>query len=166
MFQCWRNTKVAGDQVILCILCILCIHCIFFLWFYFIVVQLGWMRASPPSYKSAVNQSKSCMWSQCPPYWEGCFLFLSAIQGRYRSRCKGKQQTFQALLATKQRTAKTVAGGGTWTAGPSLAPQLGNKAMMEWGFSKGSVTKLVGRQAFWADDKGSNPSGSTCHLSE
>ncbi len=50
-FQGWRNTKVAGDQVILCmfaIFCILCIYCIFFLWFYLVIAQLGWMCASPP----------------------------------------------------------------------------------------------------------------------
>ncbi len=49
---------------------------------------------------------------QCPPYWEGCLLFQLAIQGRYRTRCEEKLQIFQALPATKQRTAKTVAGGG------------------------------------------------------
>ncbi len=57
------------------------------------------------------------------PYWEGCLLFLSAIQERYRTRCEGKQPTFQVLLATKEMTAKTVAGGGTWTAGPSAGVQ-------------------------------------------
>ena len=123
MFHCWRNTKVTGDQVIFCIFCILYIYCIFLLWFFFIVVQLGWMRASPPSYTSAVSQSKSCMWFQCPPYWEGCLLFLLAIQGRYRTRCEGKQPTLQTLLSTKERTAKTAAGGGTWTAGPSAGVQ-------------------------------------------
>ncbi len=74
---------------------------------------------------SAVNQRKSCMRFQCPPYsgWEGCLLSQPAIQGRYRTRCEEKQPTSQALLATKQRRAKTVAGGGTWTAGPSAGEQ-------------------------------------------
>jgi hypothetical protein len=51
-------------------------------------------------------------------------------------RCAEKLQTFQALLATKQRTAKTV----QVVAREQLGPQLGKKAMMEQGFTQGSVT--------------------------
>ncbi len=138
MFQCWRITKVTGDQVIFCIFSILCIYCIFLLWFYLIVVQLGWMRASPPLYTRAVNQCKSCMWIQFPPYWEGCLLFLSAIQGRYHTRCEGKQLTFQALLCDKTKDGKD---GCRWWYVKSWALSWGTNSMMDCIFPKGSVAK-------------------------
>ncbi len=71
----------------------------------------GWMRASPPSYTSAINQHKSCMWFQCPPFWEGCLLFQSAIQGRQN---KGRQRRLQVVVREQ------------------LGPKLGNKAMNEY----------------------------------
>ncbi len=38
MFQCWRNTKVAGDQVIFCIFCILCIYYIVHILHMFVIL--------------------------------------------------------------------------------------------------------------------------------
>ncbi len=59
----------------------------------------------------------------------GCLLFQSAIRGRYRDRtgCEEKQPTFQALIASKQRTTKTL----QVVVREQLGPQLGNKAMLE-----------------------------------
>ncbi len=42
-----------------------------------------------------------------------------------------------------------------------LGPQLGNIAMMEISFLKGSAAELAGQQTFFADGKGSIPAGST-----
>ena len=39
-------------------------------------------------------------------------------QGRYRSTCEESQRIFPGLSVIKQRTAVTVVGGGTSTAGP------------------------------------------------
>jgi hypothetical protein len=66
------------------------------------VAQPGWMHASPPPYTS-VNQHKYCMLFQDPQYWGGSHLFQWATPGQYRTRCEENQQTFEALLAIKQK---------------------------------------------------------------
>ena len=67
---------------------------------------------------SAVNKHKSCMWFQCPPYWDAFLWFQWARPGQYPSPCDENRLTFLVLSVINRRTVVMVVDGGTWTAGP------------------------------------------------
>jgi hypothetical protein len=69
------------------------------------------MPASQPSSMSAMNQLKSCMLFQCPPYWGGFLLSQWAILERSLSRCEVNQLTFLAQVVIRHRAAVTDVGG-------------------------------------------------------
>ena len=72
----------------------------------------------PQSSTSAVNKHKSCMWFQCPPYWDAFLWFQWARPGQYPSPCDENRLTLMVLSVTNRKTVVMVVDGGTWTAGP------------------------------------------------
>ena len=80
-----------------------------------------WISVNQPSSKRAVNNLKSCISFQFPPYWDGFHLFQWGRLERFPLKCHGEesQQTFPVLPAIKlePRTAVTVVHGGTSKAG-------------------------------------------------
>ena len=80
-------------------------------------LQYGWISVNQPSSKRAVNNLKSCMSFQFPPYWDGFHLFQWGRPERFPLKCEESQRTFLAQPAIKPRTELTVVDGGTSTAG-------------------------------------------------
>ncbi len=90
---------------------------IFMFWFVY-QPQPRWVSVILQWSTNAGDKHRSCMWFQCPPYWDTFLLFQWARLGQYSSPCNENRLTFPELSAINQRTVVMVVGGGTWTAGP------------------------------------------------
>ncbi len=101
---------------------------------WFISTQHGWIDVSPPSCTSAKKLHKWCMSFQCPAYWDAALWFQWTRQGRYRLTCEESQRLFPGLSVIKQKTAVTVVGDGTSTAGPwdGEPNKSGNEQWIIW----------------------------------
>jgi hypothetical protein len=74
------------------------------------------MPASEPSFTSPVNQLKSCMLFQCPPYWGSLGLLHLVPVGNNGTE---HLMTFQAQVVIRPRAAVT-----------QLDPVMGNQALI------------------------------------
>ncbi len=96
------------------------------------------------------------LWNVCIFNLRGCVHIIR--QSTDSINCKPRFQSIGQSKGRQRRLQVVVR--------EQLGPQLGNKAMMEWGVPKGSVAELVGQHAFCADDEGSNLSRGTCNISK